>query len=196
MWKATGSVEDILRPLETAPPPFSPHKALSSDKSVLALLSLLWWMVLGAPHWPQWLASVDKALNGFSSNLIAPESPKDMTGLQNPLKSPAGESETLSLVFHRTDLWLLPLLSEEKHSKGKKKQTQGHLRPSQKQSESLDPTDKPAKPPPPPCCHDGGKVAHGLGTKFSPNSTLATVLSGGLSTSRLSSDSSYQQCPS
>lgn len=60
-----------------------------------ALLSLLWWMVLGAPQWPQWLASADNALNGFSRNLIAAQSPQDTTRLQLPLQSPtATEIET------------------------------------------------------------------------------------------------------
>lgn len=57
-------------------PPFSPTMHYLVTEASQALLSLRWWMVLGAPQWPQWLASADKALNDFSRNLIAPQSPR------------------------------------------------------------------------------------------------------------------------
>lgn len=54
-----------------------------------ALLPSLWWIVLSAPQWPQWLANPDTTLNGFSRNLIAPQFPKDTTILWLPLQSPS-----------------------------------------------------------------------------------------------------------
>lgn len=91
-WNKTGplrTVEDAHPPLETFFAPFLLTMHYLVTEASQTLLSLLWWMVLAAPQWPQWLARADKSLNGFSRNLIAPQSPKDTTRLQYPLQSPA-----------------------------------------------------------------------------------------------------------
>lgn len=92
-------------------PPFSPTMHYLVTEASQALLSLRWWMVLGTPQWPQWLASADKALNDFSRNLIAPQSPKDTSRLQPSLQSPpAAEIETESACLFPQD-WPLTLSS-------------------------------------------------------------------------------------
>lgn len=106
------TVEDIHSPLETFFPPSLLTMHYLVTEASQALLSVPWWMVLGAPQWPQWLASADKALNGFSGNLIAPQSPKDTTRLQLPLQSPiAAEIETEPACLFFPQDWPLTLSS-------------------------------------------------------------------------------------
>ena len=108
------TVEDIHSPLETFSPPSLLTMHYLVTEASQALLSVPRWMVLGAPQWPQWLASADKALNGFSGNLIAPQSPKDTTRLQLPLQSPIAaeiETEPACLPFFFPQDWPLTLSS-------------------------------------------------------------------------------------
>lgn len=97
-----------------------------------ALLPSLWWMVLSAPQWPQWLASPDTTLNGFSRNLIAPQFPKDTTILWLPLQSP---SAGWKLKFNQRAFFLGTDLSpfqalfywKKKCSKGRTKMQRKHV---------------------------------------------------------------------
>lgn len=103
-------------------------------------------MVPGTPQWPQWLASADKALNGFSRNLIAPQSPKDKTRLELPLQSPTAaefESKPASPFSSGPTFDLLKFFLQKSTARARgKTQTTRQLRLSQKKSNSQNPTDQ------------------------------------------------------
>lgn len=79
---------------EVIPPPFFLTTYYLVTKASQSLLSSLWWMVLGVPQWPEWLACADKTLNDFCEDIIAPQTPKDTVFCCFP---PVAEIETESV---------------------------------------------------------------------------------------------------
>lgn len=101
-------------------PPFLLTMHYLVTETSQALLSFPWWMVPGTPQWPQWLASADKALNGFRRKLIVAQSPEDTTRPGHPLT--AGEIETwpTSIFSSGLTFWPLKVLPIEKYSNFRK----------------------------------------------------------------------------
>lgn len=127
------------------------------------------------------MASADKALNGFSRNLIAPQSPKDKTRLEPPLQSPTAaeiESKPASPFSSGPTFDLLKFFLQKSTAKARgKTQTTRQLRPSQKQSKSQSPTAHTSEG----LSLTEGKLHfdHHL-SLLSPNPTLPSVQSVGL----------------